>query len=111
VAPDVIVECVGLPLLQHLVETAPREAHIVSVGAAMVPDAIAPHVAAAKKLRVSFSFGYQLSDFEYIIRMIDSGRLATDGLVTRSVSLDEAPDAFDELLAPNSHCKVMIQPA
>lgn len=108
--PDVIVECVGRPMLQQLIDVAPRGAHIVSVGAAMEPDAISPHVAAARKVRLTFSFGYTLEDFQYILRMIESGRMDTDHLITRSVSLDEAPEAFAGLLTPNGHCKVMIEP-
>ncbi len=29
---------------------------------------------------------------------------------TRTVTLAEVPAAFDELLQPNGHCKVMIRP-
>jgi (R,R)-butanediol dehydrogenase/meso-butanediol dehydrogenase/diacetyl reductase len=108
--PDVIVECVGRPMLQQLIDVAPRESHIVSVGAAMEPDTIAPHVASTRKVRLTFSFGYELEDFAFILRMIESGRMDTANLVTRSISLDEAPAAFAELLVPNSHCKVMIEP-
>lgn len=110
VSPDVIVECVGRPMLQQLVDVAPRGAHIVSVGAAMEPDSIAPHVAAAKKVRLTFSFGYALEDFQFIIRMIESGRVSTEHLVSRSVALEETPGAFASLLSPNSECKVIIKP-
>lgn len=110
VSPDVIVECVGRPMLQQLVDVAPRGGHIVSVGAAMEPDSIAPHVAAAKKVRLTFSFGYALEDFQFIIRMIESGRVSTEHLVSRSVALEETPGAFAGLLSPNSECKVIITP-
>ena len=61
-------------------------------------------------MRLTFSFGYTLEDFQYILRMIESGRMDTHHLITRSVSLDEVPAAFAGLLTPNGHCKVMIEP-
>lgn len=108
--PDVIVECVGRPMLQHLVDTAPHGAHIVSVGAAMEPDSIAPWTAAEKKIRLTFSFGYSPEDFQFIIRLLSCGRMSADHLITQSISLDEVPEAFAGLLQANSHCKVMIEP-
>jgi (R,R)-butanediol dehydrogenase/meso-butanediol dehydrogenase/diacetyl reductase len=110
VEPDVIVECVGRPMLQHLVDTAPHGAHIVSVGASMEQDSIAPWTAAAKKIRLTFSFGYTPEDFQFILRMMEGGRLDTDHLITRRISLHQVPEAFAGLLEPNDHCKIMIEP-
>jgi len=108
--PEVIVECVGRPMLQHLVDTAPYGAHIVSVGAAMEPDSIAPWTAAEKKIRLTFSFGYSPEDFQFIVRLISAGRMTTDHLITRSLTLEEVPEAFASLMKPNSHCKLIIEP-
>lgn len=110
VAPTVIVECVGRPMLQQLIDAAAIGTHIVAVGATMVPEPITSVSAAQKKIRITFSFGYTLEDFEFIIRILESGRIQTDGLITRSVSLDEVPEAFAELMQPNGHCKIMIEP-
>lgn len=108
--PDVIVECVGRPMLQQLLDTAPYAAHIVSVGAAMEPDSIVPVVAAQKKIRMTFSFGYSIEDFQFITRILDSGRMSTDELISQSITLDEVPDAFAGLMKPNGHSKIMIEP-
>ena len=108
--PDVIVECVGRPMLQHLVDIAPRSCRIVSVGAAMEADSIAPWTAAEKKIQLTFSFGYTMEDFQFILRLLAAGRMETDHLITHSVSLDEVPNTFSGLMKPNEHCKVMIEP-
>ena len=108
--PTVIVECVGRPMLQRLIDAAATGTHIVSVGASMEPEPITSLAAAQKKIRITFSFGYSLEDFKFIIRILESGRIRTDGLITRSVSLDEVPDAFADLMQPNGHCKIMIEP-
>jgi len=109
-APDVIVECVGRPMLQHLVDVAPPGTHIVAVGAAMEPELISSVTAAQKKIRMTFSFGYELEDFQFVVRLISAGRLTTDELITRTVSLEEVPEVFAGLMQPNSHCKIMIEP-
>lgn len=110
IAPDVIVECVGRPMLQHLVDVAPQGTHIVAVGASMEPETISSVAAAQKKIRMTFSFGYTLEDFEFILRMISAGRMKTDELITRAVTLEEVPEAFAGLMQPNEHCKIMIEP-
>jgi (R,R)-butanediol dehydrogenase/meso-butanediol dehydrogenase/diacetyl reductase len=108
--PDVIVECVGRPMLQQLIDAAPIGTHIVAVGAAMEAESISSVAAAQKKIRMTFSFGYTLEDFQFILRILDAGRVRTDGLITQSVSLDEVPEAFAGLMRPNGHCKIMIEP-
>ena len=108
--PQVIVECVGAPMLQNLVDIAPQKAHIVAVGCNLTPEPITSLAAAQKQLRMTFSFGYTLEDFQFVVRMIEAGRIETGDLITRTVSLEEVPDAFAGLMQPNEHCKIMIQP-
>lgn len=108
--PEVIVECVGRPMLQQLIDIAPRGVHIVAVGATMEPEQVLSAAAAQKKIRMTFSFGYGLEDFDFIIRMLDSGRLESHGLITQKVSLDQVPQTFASLLKANEHCKIMIEP-
>ena len=76
----------------------------------MEPETISSVAAAQKKIRMTFSFGYTLEDFEFILRMISAGRMKTDELITRSVTLEEVPEAFAGLMQPNEHCKIMIEP-
>lgn len=109
-SPDVIIECVGRPMLQHLIDIAPPACRIVSVGGAMEPDSFVPLTATQKKIQLVFSFGYRIEDFEFIMRMLASKRVETNHLISRSVSLDEVPEAFAGLMQPNGHCKVMINP-
>ncbi len=108
--PDVIVECVGRPMLKQLSEVAPVGCHIVSVGVSMQDEPINPQVATQKKLRITFSFGYGLEDFRFVVKMIDQGRMPVQGLVTARVALAEVPDMFEELMKPSGHCKVLIEP-
>ena len=63
-----------------------------------------------KRLRMTFTLGYEPGDFDFVLRMLSSGRISTDPLVTATVSLDEAPEMFELLGKPNDHCKVLITP-
>ncbi len=108
--PDVILECVGRPMLKQLIEFAPVGCHIVSVGVSMQDEPINPQVTAQKKLRITFSFGYGVEDFKFVVKVIDQGRMPVQGLVTARVTLDKVPDMFAELMGPSGHCKVLIEP-
>jgi threonine dehydrogenase-like Zn-dependent dehydrogenase len=59
---------------------------------------------------MTFAFAYVPSDFPFVQRMLEAGRVTVDGLVTATVSLDEAPAMFEKLGQPNDHCKVLITP-
>ena len=48
--------------------------------------------------------------FRFVQRMLEARRVTVDGLVTATVSLDEAPAMFQKLGKPNDHCKVLITP-
>jgi len=108
--PSVIFECVGRPIIASLIEMAPRNAHLVLVGTGMQAENFTVVSAALKRLRMTFPLAYELDDFPFVHRMLADGRISVDGLVTATVSLDEAPAMFEQLGKPNDHCKVLITP-
>ena len=108
--PSVIFECVGRPIIDRLIEMAPLHAQLVLVGTGMQPESFTVVSAALKRLRMTFAFAYVPSDFPFVQRMLEAGRVTVDGLVTATVSLDEAPGMFEKLGQPNDHCKVLITP-
>jgi (R,R)-butanediol dehydrogenase/meso-butanediol dehydrogenase/diacetyl reductase len=108
--PDVILECVGRPMLQQLVDIAPVGCHIVSVGVSMAEEPLSPLAAAQKKVRLSFSFGYTVEDFAFVTRMLAEKRLLVEDLITERVGLEQVPEVFEGLMQPNGHCKIVIQP-
>jgi threonine dehydrogenase-like Zn-dependent dehydrogenase len=106
----VIFECVGRPIIAKLIEIAPPNSHLVLVGAGMQPENFTVVSAALKRLRMSFPIAYGPSDFPFVQRMLEAGRITVNGLVTATISLDEAPAMFQHLRKPNDHCKVLITP-
>jgi (R,R)-butanediol dehydrogenase/meso-butanediol dehydrogenase/diacetyl reductase len=108
--PSVIFECVGRPILDKLISMAPPHAQLVMVGTGMQPESFTVVSAAMKRLRITFALAYEAADFPFVQRVLAEGRINVDGLVTATVSLDEASAMFELLGKPNDHCKVLITP-
>jgi (R,R)-butanediol dehydrogenase/meso-butanediol dehydrogenase/diacetyl reductase len=108
--PAVIFECVGRPMIARLIEIAPLNAHLVMVGTGMQAENFTVVSAAMKRLRMTFPLAYEPPDFQFAQRMVGSGRVTVDELITASVSLEEVPAMFEALGKPNDHCKVLITP-
>jgi 2-desacetyl-2-hydroxyethyl bacteriochlorophyllide A dehydrogenase len=108
--PAVIFECVGRPMIARLIEIAPLNAHLVLVGTGMQAENFTVISAAMKRLRMSFPLAYEPMDFQFVQRMLGSGRVTVDELITATVSLEDAPAMFEALGKPNDHCKVLITP-
>ena len=105
-----IFECIGRPMIAKLIAMAPSYAHLVLVGTGMQPENFTVLSAALKRLRMSFPFAYVPADFHFVQRMLSSGRIEVNGLVTGTVSLDEASAMFEALRKPNDFGKVLITP-
>jgi (R,R)-butanediol dehydrogenase/meso-butanediol dehydrogenase/diacetyl reductase len=108
--PMVIFECVGRPMIANLISMAPTGAHLVLVGTGMQQENFTVLSAAMKRLRMTFPFAYVPSDFHFVQRMLIARRVTVDGLVTDTVSLDDAPEMFARLGKPNDFGKVLITP-
>ncbi len=57
------------------------------------------------------SFNYTHQEFGEVVDIIGSGRMASDKLISKVISLEEAPQAFDDLLSkPDELLKIIIDP-
>jgi (R,R)-butanediol dehydrogenase/meso-butanediol dehydrogenase/diacetyl reductase len=109
--PSVVFECVGVKgLLQDAMSLAPLHAEIVVLGVCMGTDEIFPISGILKELDVRFAIGYTKAEFAEALSALESGGAAAAAMITDVVDLDGAPDAFRELLAPSTQCKVLIAP-
>ena len=54
---------------------------------------------------------YSHDEFAESLRLIAEGELAVAPIVTGHVGLDGVSSAFDELLRPERHGKVLVEPA
>jgi threonine dehydrogenase-like Zn-dependent dehydrogenase len=111
VVDPVIFEAVGVPgILQSLIAEGPPHSRIVVVGVCMQTDAIEPFMAVTKEVELRFSFGYTPDEFAATLSRLGDGVPGADQLVTTTVDLSAAPEAFDWLRTPGAHGKILVTP-
>jgi threonine dehydrogenase-like Zn-dependent dehydrogenase len=110
--PLVVFEAVGVPgVLNEVLRSAPHSSRVLVAGVCMQTDALVPYYAAGKELTVIFSWGYDLDEFTGTLHDLAEGCLNVAPLVTKTVSLDQVPAAFDELAHPGEQAKVTVEPS
>lgn len=108
----VIFECVGMPgILQQIIDGAPLMSRILVVGVCMQVDRIEPGLAIHKEIDLRFSMGHTPLEYRDTVHMIAEGRVNCAPLVTGIVGLDGVASAFDALRDPETHAKILIDPA
>jgi threonine dehydrogenase-like Zn-dependent dehydrogenase len=108
----VIFECVGVPgIIDSVMAAAPMRSRVVVVGVCMGPDRIRPSMAINKEIELRFVLGYSPVEFRDTLHMLADKTLNATPLVTGTVGLDGVESAFTALADPESHAKVLIDPA
>ncbi len=109
-APDIVIECVGLPdFLGRAIRHVGQFGQVISLGFCTAPDAIVPAIAARKAVTMRFPVGYTLSDFEHVAREMDKGHADPKMLISSEIGLPELPAMFDALRGPNRETKVHVR--
>lgn len=107
----VIFECVGIhSLIDGFVRRAPANATIVITGVHTTPSSINYAYATVKELDMRFSYYYQPDEFKDCLDAIAKGEIPWQLLLTGKVGIDGVGDAFAQLMKPNQHIKVVIEP-
>lgn len=110
-ANSVVFECVGVPgILATVMDSVPPHTRIVVVGVCMQPDTITPMVGTTKELSIRFVFAYRPDEFARALDWIAGGTVDVAPLVTATLPLDAATEAFEELRQPDKHCKILLLP-
>ena len=108
----VIFECVGVPgIIDGIMAAAPLRSRIVVVGVCMGPDRIRPSMAINKEIELRFVLGYSPVEFRDTLHMLADKTLNATPLVTGTVGLEGVESAFTALADPETHAKVLIDPA
>lgn len=93
--PEVMVEAVGLPAtFRACVEEVAFAGRIVYIGYAKAPVEYETKYFVMKELDIRGSRNAIRKDFEAVIELLESGEFPVDRVITRTVSLDEAPAAL-----------------
>lgn len=108
----VIFECVGVPgMIDGIIGAAPLASRVVVVGVCMGDDKLRPAMAIGKEIDLRFVFGYTPLEFRDTLHMLADGKLDASALVTGTVGLGGVAAAFDALGDPETHAKILIDPA
>ena len=76
----------------------------------MAPDPVDHVLAYSKEPTVRFPATYTRAENEFIMEMIEQGRIDPTPLISHTISLDELPEAFEALRRPTDQCKVIVHP-
>jgi len=109
--PAVIFECVGVPgVIEQVLEGAPASARVVVVGVCMETDRFEPFFGIVKQLNVQFVLAYTAGEFAESLHLIAEGKIDVEPLITGVVGLAGVQGAFTDLVNPERHAKVLVDP-
>ncbi|AOS98139.1 Sorbitol dehydrogenase [Microbulbifer aggregans] len=107
----VIFECVGIhQLLRNFIERAPQKACLVITGVHTTETQVNFAFATVKELDIIFSYYYSPEEFAECLKAIADGKFNWRAMLTGKVGIDGVEQAFETLMQPNSHVKVIIEP-
>ena len=109
---DVVIECVGLPGITDIcVGASKTHGHVVIAGVCTKPDPYVPIMALVKELTVDFVVYYTRREFFSVADALAHDSLDAAAFVTKRVSLEEADDAFTELIEAKDQRKILVLPS
>ncbi|MBU6267288.1 MAG: alcohol dehydrogenase catalytic domain-containing protein [Sphingomonadales bacterium] len=108
-APDIVLECVGVPgMVARAIDHVRLMGKVLSLGFCATPDPIVPAIAGFKGVSLQFPVGYSRQDFEFSARTMLAGHVDPKVMISRVVALDQFPATFARLLGANSENKVQV---
>jgi threonine dehydrogenase-like Zn-dependent dehydrogenase len=108
----VIFECVGVPgVIESIIGGAPLFSRVVVVGVVVGSDRLTPAMAINKEIDLRFVFGYTPLEFRDTLQMLAEGKLDPSPLITGRVGLEGVEAAFAALGSPETHAKILVDPA
>lgn len=109
---DLVYECAGVAAtIQQAVDLARRGGRVNLVGLASGAAAITPAAWLVKEITLTAAMGHLNHEVADAIDLIADGRVLTDPLHDRTVTLDELPAAIEQLADdPSSAIKVLVDP-
>ena len=107
----VYFECVGVPgVIDQMMVGAQRGTRIVVVGVCMEQDQIKPLTAINKELNIQFVLAYTPEEFAATLHNIAEGKVNVEPMITGTVTIDDVPEAFEQLGDPELHAKILVKP-
>ena len=107
---DIVFEAVGREATANQsIEALKKNGTAIWVGVSQHEITIDMHQVVTYQRTITGSMNYTQKEFEKTAELLASGKLYTDGLITKKISLDQASEYFDELHDnPDEYLKVII---
>jgi len=108
-APDVVIECAGIPgLLKQAIDLVRHRGCVVIAGVVFGEDQFVPMTAISKEVTLRFSSAYTVRDFAAVIEAIEHRHIAPEPMLTDRIPFEALPAAFEALRKPTKQCKVLV---
>jgi threonine dehydrogenase-like Zn-dependent dehydrogenase len=98
-------------MIDQLIASAPIYSRVIVVGVCMEPDRLRPAMAINKEIELRFVLGYTPLEFRDSLHLLAEGKVNAAPIVTGTVGLDGVDGAFTALADPETHAKILIDPA
>lgn len=106
-----IFECVGITkLINSFIQRAPAQSTLVITGIHTANLSVNYAYATVKELDFKFTYYYQPEEFSQCLSALAEGKVPWQKMLTGKVGMDGVTDAFQQLMSPNEHIKVIIEP-
>jgi len=108
-SPDIVFECAGaVGLLSQSITHVKPFGKVLSLGFCTAPDPVVPGIAAFKQVTLSFPLTYSAEEFAMVADLMLAGKFDPRVMVTSTVAIDDLPETFERLRAPNDETKVLV---
>ncbi|MEZ5744775.1 MAG: alcohol dehydrogenase catalytic domain-containing protein [Sphingomonadaceae bacterium] len=108
---DVVFECVGVPgLIAQAVQQVRNRGTILLLGLCTVPDTLNTFAMLNKEVKLVTSAFLTMPDFQESLDVLGAGSVEPRLMITDTVGLDGAPEAFEALKHRTHQCKTLIAP-
>ena len=110
-SPIVIIECIGATkLLRSIIERTPAKSTLVIAGVHTDEISFNPFQCTMQELNIHFAFYYSDQEYRAAFDALADGVVDWSPMITGKVGYDGIDAAFQTLMKPNEHVKVIIEP-
>jgi (R,R)-butanediol dehydrogenase/meso-butanediol dehydrogenase/diacetyl reductase len=109
--PDIVFEASGaFGVINQAMNWVRPAGKVVVASVNLLPDKVMHAIAVMKEVCLQYAASYVTGDFHILADMFANGDTPLRKLITKRISLDEFPAAFEEVRNKNIDCKVMLAP-
>lgn len=107
----VVYECSGRQgAIDELIRTLPHGSRIQVVASPFRPETFIPVIAQWRQIAINFGSGAVDDPYGVTMERLARGSIDTSLLITGHTSLDGVEEAFEALLSPEDHVKILVHP-